>query len=187
MRDILKSVPNLLTLLRIVLLPVLWILALLGYSVALGWLLLVAFLTDSVDGPIARMTGHVTAFGSKFDSIADALLGISAAIWLIMFQPELITDNLVLCAVVVVAYLTFQLIGLIKFRRLANLHLYSTKITTVVFALFVVHALITGRYNQLFFTITCVLGIVAAVEGIIIFLTRDSVDEHIGSILIRPK
>ena len=80
------------------------------------------------------MTGHVTAFGSKFDSIADALLGISAAIWLVMFQPELITDNLVLCC---------------RSGRLSDvstdwrsnsgdspiLHLYSTKITTVVFAL----------------------------------------------------
>lgn len=187
MHEILNSLPNILTTIRILLLPVLWGLALLGQSVTLGWVLLVAFFTDSVDGPIARMTGQVSAFGSKFDSIADALLGVSAAIWLVMFQPELFIDNLVLCIAVVATYLTFQLIGLIKFRRLANLHLYSTKITTVVFALFVVHALITGQYNQFFFTITCVLGIIAALEGIVVFLTRDAVDEHIGTILIRPK
>jgi phosphatidylglycerophosphate synthase len=187
MREIMNSLPNILTAIRILLLPLLWLLALLGQPVALGWVLLVAFFTDAVDGPLARMTGHVTAFGSKFDSIADALLGVSSAIWLVMFQPDLFTDNLILCIVVVAFYLVFQLIGLIKFRRLANLHLYSTKIMTVVYALFAVHALITGQYNPLFFTIVCVLGIIAALEGIFVFLTRDVVDEHIGTILIRPK
>ena len=187
MREIMNSLPNILTAIRILLLPLLWLLAVLGQPVALGWVLLVAFFTDAVDGPLARMTGHVTAFGSKFDSIADALLGVSSTAWLVMFQPDLFTDNLILCIVVAAFYLAFQFSGLIKFRRLANLHLYTTKITTVVFALFVVHTLITGQYNQLFFVITSVLGIIAASEGILVFLTRDAVDEHIGTILIRPK
>ena len=84
MRNIFNSLPNFLTAIRILLLPILWVIALLGYPVALGWVLLVAFFTDAVDGPLARLTGHVTQFGSKFDSIADALLGVSSAIWLIL-------------------------------------------------------------------------------------------------------
>ena len=53
MRDILKSVPNLLTLLRIVLLPVLWILVSRLFS-RIGMAAARCVLTDSVDGPIAR-------------------------------------------------------------------------------------------------------------------------------------
>lgn len=180
------TLPNLLSYLRLALVPVLWLIALTGDSRLLGALLLVAYITDVIDGPIARRNKQVTSEGSRLDTVADIVLSSSAAIWLLMFQPDVLTDNVVLMGMGMVAFLVFIAVGWLKFRRFANLHLYTTKASTVVFSLFVVHALITGQYNPLFFTITAGIGIIAALEGTLIFLTRDSVDEHIGTILNRP-
>ncbi|MBE6936276.1 MAG: CDP-diacylglycerol--glycerol-3-phosphate 3-phosphatidyltransferase [Ruminococcaceae bacterium] len=75
------TVPNILTLLRIALIPVFWVLAV-SPSPLLRFLALIVFiaasLTDLIDGKIARKTGQITTFGKIMDPLADKLLVISA-------------------------------------------------------------------------------------------------------------
>ena len=75
------TIPNALTLLRVALIPVFWVLET-NDSPAAGWaalfVFIVASLTDLVDGKIARKTGQVTSFGKIMDPLADKLLVVSA-------------------------------------------------------------------------------------------------------------
>lgn len=82
----LSQIPNLLTLLRIALCPVL-VLLLRGGSYDMALLLFVAAgITDGLDGYIAKKFNCVSSLGAILDPIADKLLIASAYIMLAMLQ-----------------------------------------------------------------------------------------------------
>lgn len=77
------NLPNKLTLLRIVLIPVFVVLMELSFSYHLVWALVIfiaAAITDQLDGHLARKNNQVTSFGKLADPLADKLLTISALI-----------------------------------------------------------------------------------------------------------
>jgi CDP-diacylglycerol--glycerol-3-phosphate 3-phosphatidyltransferase len=80
------NVPNLLTLLRILLVPVL-VVALgteaEGGSVVAAAVFVLATLTDGLDGYIARSRQAITTFGKVMDPVADKLLIVAALLTLV--------------------------------------------------------------------------------------------------------
>ena len=105
------NVPNQLTILRVILIPVcllLWALGLPWWAAAVFAL---AAVTDFLDGYIARKQGIVTVFGKFADPVADKLLVLCAMIFLcadgrlpawavcIVAARELMVDGLRLVAV----------------------------------------------------------------------------------------
>jgi len=79
------NVPNVLTMLRILLVPVL-VVALLDQASS-SWLAAAVFaiasLTDAIDGYIARARKQITTFGRLMDPVADKLLIIAALVVLV--------------------------------------------------------------------------------------------------------
>lgn len=87
----LLNTPNLLTLLRIVLIPVFVI----GYYLPYRWthilttgLFLLAALTDWLDGYLARKLNQSSAFGAFLDPVADKLM-VAAALILLVSDSDL--------------------------------------------------------------------------------------------------
>ena len=79
------NLPNLLTIIRIVLVPV-FLLLILSNSLYIATLVFaVAGFTDLIDGIIARKTGSVTTFGKNLDPVADKLL-LSGAFLALAFR-----------------------------------------------------------------------------------------------------
>ena len=80
------NVPNVLTVVRILLVPVL-VVALLektgGGDLLAAIVFAVASLTDAIDGHLARSRNSVTTFGKLMDPIADKLLVIAALVALV--------------------------------------------------------------------------------------------------------
>src|SRR5579884_1216208 len=80
------NLPNLLTVVRILLVPVL-VVALLdktgGGDLLAAVVFAVASVTDAIDGWLARSRGSVTTFGKLMDPIADKLLIVAALIALV--------------------------------------------------------------------------------------------------------
>jgi len=86
-----RSIPNLLTLLRILAIPLVgWLLTDPGPRA--GWLAMFVFLaaslTDILDGWFARRHGLVTPLGKLLDPLADKLLVISALLMLAVLDRE---------------------------------------------------------------------------------------------------
>lgn len=80
----LMNLPNRLTVLRVILVPV-FVLFLLGSNIPYHFLFAliifcVAAITDALDGQIARKRGLITTFGKFLDPLADKVLVLSAMI-----------------------------------------------------------------------------------------------------------
>lgn len=82
----LHTVPNWLTLARILSLPLIIILASYpgrGFGIAAAIVFSIAAITDFLDGYIARKTGQVSEFGKLVDPIADKIIVAAAFIMLV--------------------------------------------------------------------------------------------------------
>lgn len=78
------TIPNLLSVIRILLIPVFAVLFLKDHIIAAVIVIIVAELTDLFDGKIARKFNQVSALGKLLDPIADKLSQISIVIVLII-------------------------------------------------------------------------------------------------------
>ena len=77
------NLPNKLTTLRMILVPVFIVVYLMGYHYASAVIFIIASLTDFLDGHLARKYHLITNFGKIMDPLADKLLVCSAMICLI--------------------------------------------------------------------------------------------------------
>jgi hypothetical protein len=124
-------------------------------------------------------------FGSKFDSLADQFIQISAVFWVLILMPEVYTDNLWITIAAVGTYLASLTVGLIKFKRLANLHLYLTKLGGIFLYTFVIHAFLFGQYNRGLYLVAVLFLLLSHAECLFLQLTSSEVNAHSGSILFR--
>lgn len=183
MTDHVKRLPNLLSATRVALVPILWVLALEGHIVAVGFGLVVAGVTDILDGWLARRLDVVTPEGAALDSLGDNLLLPSGLVWLILLSPHVVAQFAAPLGLWLAAYLLFLAVGAIRFRRFANLHLYSSKLSAVLVYVFVVWEFLLSSAPAALGWIAFLTGLVAAVEGLCCQLVTDDVDEHMGTIV----
>ncbi len=86
------TIPNILTLFRIVLIPILFILFWLPVDwarPACGIVFTLGAVTDWFDGYLARRLGQHTNFGEFLDPVADKLMVVSALILILSGEPKL--------------------------------------------------------------------------------------------------
>lgn len=165
-RSHLKLLPNLLTSLRLLLVPALWIFALQGRSTWLGIGLLLALLTDVLDGAAARWLKQETALGALLDSLADKLLTLSVLGWLALLFPAIFTEHPLLIALVIAAFAASWLTGWIRSGRLPTLHLFSARLGGGCQGLFTLHAFLSGQYSPALLYLALGTGLLAALEEI---------------------
>jgi len=84
--EALLNVPNILTLCRFALIPIYIIVFSYGFIISAFFILLLAGLTDVLDGYIARKTKQVTQLGSMLDPLADKLMMMVAVLSLVLIQ-----------------------------------------------------------------------------------------------------
>lgn len=130
----LTTLPNLLSLLRIALAPVMLIAALGGERWIFLALLSASWVSDWLDGLIARRLNMVSRLGSRLDSLGDFVVYVTLPVGLYLLWPEVILEELGYIAVGFSAYLTAHLFALIKFRQLAGYHMLLAKFTAVAIA-----------------------------------------------------
>lgn len=152
---------------RVVAVPAILGVILLGERTIAGWLLFVSFLTDALDGWIARTWNIETKRGARFDSIGDALTFLTGIFGLYMFGLEKILDHFIIICTGLSLYLFQLLLGFIRYGRPGSLHTYSAKLAAVLQATFLVVFHLHGWVPWLFW-IAIFISILETLEEIVI-------------------
>ena len=83
-------IANILTLARIIMIPLVVVLFYMPQDwakAATGWVFILAAVTDSLDGYLARRLGQMSALGAFLDPVADKLMVAVALILLVSYDP----------------------------------------------------------------------------------------------------
>jgi phosphatidylglycerophosphate synthase len=174
------SVPNALSWLRLLLVPVLWVLAIQEWGPAFAIGLSIAAATDVFDGIISRALHTTTRFGSKLDSIADLSISVSAIGWLLLFRPAVVRDHPVFFVAIGVTAVVNLVLLRRKFGRLADLHINSGRAAGIVGYVVLIILAGFGEFVAPLFAVLMVLAWVVAADTLVLILTRENLNEHVS-------
>ncbi|HWB92688.1 MAG TPA: CDP-alcohol phosphatidyltransferase family protein [Puia sp.] len=161
---------NSITLWRIVSAPVIVILAILGKEEFFRWLLLLSFLTDAVDGTLARHYHVAGKRGAVLDSIGDDLTVLAGFIGLSIFQFQFVIDELFSLALTGTLWLAEIAIAIRKYGRMTAFHTILAKIAAVLQAIFLLTSFFWQKPAHLFFHLAVVITCVQLVEDILLVI-----------------
>ena len=158
--SIVLHIPLALTLLRALLAPVVLLIGFTGGTPeAFAACLIAAFLSDYFDGVIAR----------RLDSAADSLFYLACVAVAWHLHPQAIRERWMSLGILAALELTRYLFDLLKFRREASYHMYSSKFWGL--CLFIgFYALLVHGHTGMLVSLAVYAGIVADLEGLLISL-----------------
>ena len=161
-RQDLFSPPNLVSMLRLLMAPVLLWLALEQHPTL--YLVATAFtvFTDVLDGFLARILNRITALGSLLDSWGDFTIYSTMAICAWILWPQKVIEYRYACLAIVLSFTLPTLIGLIKFKSLTSYHTWSVKVA--VAATIISYILLFSDVLSWPFFIAALLCVIAALE-----------------------
>lgn len=162
------SLPNLLTILRILGSPVMVVLAAIGQPIWLGVLVFILVMTEWLDGLLARRLHQESAVGARLDTVADAIFYTSLVATALVFNPTIIKRELPWIAAVGVGYLLSWLTSWIKFGRLPSYHTWMSKRAWMIVGIGTL-CLFT-QWSPLTFRITMLYVVLTNLEAILITL-----------------
>jgi CDP-diacylglycerol--glycerol-3-phosphate 3-phosphatidyltransferase len=151
LRSAARYLPNLLTGLRLLAVPVLTALATSRLETAYAWLLIAALLTDVADGWVARAWALESRIGAQLDSLADSALMIVAIYGIWAFHREVMTGNPVSCSLAIGLWALENLLALLRYGRLSSFHTYLSKLAANVLGVFVGILFVFGFEPWLFY------------------------------------
>ena len=126
-----ENLPNLLTLARIVLIPIFLLMTSLASSnvmhIAAAVVFAIASITDYLDGYLARAWNETSAFGRLLDPIADKLL-VATALVVILVKPNMYSLGVTVIPAFVILCREILVSGLREFLREVNVGLPVTKL-----------------------------------------------------------
>lgn len=161
--------PDLLSGLRLLLVPALLALAWHGAAAPFLALLALALATDTLDGFLARRLGLASERGAKLDSRADLAFWLAMPACLAWLRPDVLRAAAPELAVLVACLALPTLVGLAKFRRLTSYHTWGAKLTAVVLAATLLGLFAGGSHA--FLRVAAVVAALSQLEEIAITLT----------------
>lgn len=99
------KLPHALSLARVLLVGVIYLAAFRRDAPLFAVLVLLAILTDILDGPLARHYGTANRFGANVDSASDLMFYLSLPAWAYLFRPELVLSARILIPIGAMAVL----------------------------------------------------------------------------------
>lgn len=162
------NLPNLVSLLRILMAPVLLYLAYIQQpNWYLGALLFTVF-TDVLDGFLARVLKQITEMGSRLDSAGDFVIYSTMAICAWILWPDITQRELLYFIIIVLSFTLPAAIGYIKFHRFTSYHTWAVKIAVGV--TIISYVLLFAGMLDWPFRVAALFCLYAAIEEIAITL-----------------
>lgn len=157
---------------RILAIPLLISLIILDERLFFTWFLLVSYLTDAIDGYLARKLKITSARGSQLDSFGDQLTLIMGLIGLFYFETEFIKSNILTITIVLVPYFAQMVLAYYKYGKATAFHTYLAKASAVLQSIFVIWALFFEP-NYVLFYVMIVFGLLETIEEITLIFMYD--------------
>lgn len=177
---------NGLTILRIILCPVLlWMLIANCQLEFASYLLAFAFLTDLLDGYLARRLKVTSDLGCKLDSVADDLLFCVSILYIKYLFPEVISDHVFAISAASGFFFTKMFLLWFRYRKfISGMHTYLTKAAAFLQAVFFIQAMFFGPW-EILFKIAMGATILALVEEIVIIITATGIQQNCKGIFLK--
>ncbi|MCP4983982.1 MAG: CDP-alcohol phosphatidyltransferase family protein [Gammaproteobacteria bacterium] len=179
-QDILK-LPNLISLTRILIAPILFLFAFWGMGDWFLAALIFSGLTDVLDGFLARKLNMITSLGAHLDSWGDFTIYSTMAICAWLLWPEATRRELGYYALILFSFLLPALVGLVKFGKLTGYHTWSVKIA--VFVTFIGYIALYSDISNWPFILASYLCVIAGIEEILITFTLRKERTDVRSIM----
>lgn len=126
------TVPNLLSILRLGIVPILFYLAWTGKPWMFLGLFAFSLFSDFADGFIARKLNQVSELGSKLDSWSDFAMYMSVPICAWWLWPDVVRREAPFVMVAVISYITPAFFGILKYGRLTSYHTWGAKMSAIL-------------------------------------------------------
>ena len=172
------NAPNALSVYRIAAAPLILYGIFSGHRMLFAWLVIINLVTDALDGFIARHWKMETSIGVKFDSIGDLTTDILTLLGLVVLEQPFVMSNILPIGLLIGFYLASQVLSLLRFHRLVSLHLYSSKLTNILLAVFFTAYFLVAYVPVLFYTMI-VVGIIGAIEEIAVLCLLKEHQENV--------
>jgi len=177
------KIADLLTIYRLAAAPVAAFMVIEGNRDAFFILIIISFVSDLVDGPIARWLGQESEFGAKLDTVADACTVLAGILGLYVFEGGSLLPVLPWLCLFLASYGTAAFACIAKFGRLPAYHLYLSKTAEFCAGIFIIF-LYTIDYSEQFFLTLVSLGTLANLESLITTLRLKHFRTDIGSLFL---
>ena len=170
------NLPNLVSLIRILMAPVLLYFAFMQQPNWFMGTLLFAVFTDVLDGFLARTLNQITTMGSHLDSWGDFVIYNTMAVCAWILWPDILQRELLYFITIVLSFILPAITGFIKFQRFTSYHTWSVKVA--VFVTVVSYVLLFAGLVDWPFRVAAVFCLYAAIEEIAItfLIRREHVD-----------
>lgn len=168
------NVPNTISFYRLIMFPVILVLALMGYEQLFVILISINLVSDILDGFIARTFKLVTRFGAALDNMADIGTYILALYGIFAFRWQEIEPHAWLLYLFLAVFVLSYIVAFIRFGKIPGLHLYGAVAAGYIQGAFFFVLFVWG-FNLLFYYIAVGWGVLAYIEKIFVLLTLDDI------------
>ncbi len=159
------SIPDWLSLYRTLSAPLLIVLIFMDERMIFAVLLLISFLTDALDGFLARRMNIVTQRGAQLDSIGDAITFCVGIIGMVKFETVFMKEQMFLLLAAFAFYILQLSLAYWRYGMPSSFHTYLAKIAAIFQGTFMLWLFFFGVEYWLFYA-AVILSIVETVEEI---------------------
>ena len=173
------TVPNLLSLIRLILIPVYVVIYLNGEYLLAGCIIAASCMTDAADGFIARHFNMISHVGKLLDPIADKLTQFALILCLTITYPAMLKALILLVVKEVVQGICFLIVirkgkalnGALILGKVCTAFLFTTLVIMVVYPAFCDPSGL-NRFVDIVSVIDCVLLVAALVQYLFAFFGK---------------
>jgi len=161
------NVPNALSVYRLAAAPAILYGLFSAHRLLFAWLIIINLATDALDGFIARHWKLETSLGAKLDSLGDLMTDFLALLGLLVLEHPFMRNHILAIGLLFGFYMASQVLSVLRFRRLVALHLFSSKLTNILLAVFFTTYFLVAYVPVLFYAVI-VVGILDGIEDIVV-------------------
>lgn len=162
------NIPNLVSFIRILMVPVLLALALNQQPVWYIAALIFTGFTDVLDGYLARRLNQITELGSHLDSWGDFTVYSTMAVCAWLLWPDIVKQQSSYFIIIVISFTLPVIVGLVRFMALTSYHTWSVKVAVAM--TFIGYVSLFSDLSVWPFRLAAVMCAYAAMEEILITL-----------------